>query len=776
MNIPIKIAVGTDSEVLDMFKDEGISIKTMVKDMSDPKKLFTDFSRTFTVPASKKNNRIFKHYYNIDITNGLDTRELVPAKILMANTTYKVGNIRVESSKMQYGIAENYKVTFIGKLSELSRQIGQDKLSILDFSNLDLPDYDFVTQLTSLTKRDLMFPLSSRSDRYLADSVTKSLGIEGATNILYSGNGSLEDYGVREKDIVGALSVGAIIDKIESRYGFNFTGVLNDAGYVRDLYLWLHQTAKQRQGERYTAFLSSLAVDTASGTGTASQGFLNTSTGIVFFPYFALPDYDGTQNKWELRVSGTFSGNCTIKLRKNSQVVRTVDVSNTSTESFNLELSMVGDRFDVEVESDSNETVAIRISTTQYYLYEYETGGNGQWGGGATTHYQWRYESFSAYNGQVILGTSQTYAVGRNLPTMTIMDFLSSIFKMFNIVAEVDEDLNISTKHFDHYMSQGSRLKDLSEYVDVSNYNISRPNVYSSLNMGFEEPKLALEQGYASVNGRNYGEISYSLTGANGVRLSGGAYDLKVKNQRTPLEPLIDLSDDSDVNICYTQFSDLKGSEQSIKPMFTYISKQHDSSRDIAIYDPTVPATIGRNNFSQPCNIYTPSQLPPSEMSMELGLFFGEELNEYDVNTTQAGLGLWSNFYRGTTALMFDEDKRRVKLNSYMPQSVLIDLQPSDNIEINNHFYNINSLETNYLTGKTKLDLTLVGRARLIYFEPRNLKVTNNHATKTLYFTYVDYNTGLIARGFELAGNDGTYPVVGKVTSFNHNEFTDEVV
>ena len=770
MNIPIKIVVGTD-EVLDMFKDEGISIKTMVKDMSDPKKLFTDFSRTFTVPASKKNNKIFKHYYNIDITNGLDTRELIPAKILMANTTYKVGNIRVESAKMQYGVAENYKITFIGKLSELSRQIGQDKLGVLDFSSLDITEYDFIDELTDTTTRDLMFPISSRSDRFLADSVTKSLGIEGATNIAYSGNGSFSDYGIRERDVVGALSVGAIIDKIESRYGFNFTGVLNDAGYVRDLYLWLHQTEKQRQGERYSALSQSLAP-----TATPSQGFVNSGTGLVFNPYPQLPNYDGTQKKWIINVKGIFSGNCVVKLRRNSEVVRTIDVSGEYTPNFNVNIGNLYDRFDVEVESDSSETVAISIIVTQLYLYEYEVP-NGTFGGGApTTYTQWREQNIREYTGQVVLGTSQTYTVGRSMPTMTIMEFLSSLFKMFNIVAEVDEDLNISTKHFDHYMSQGSRLKDLSKYVDVSSYNVSRPNVYSSLNMGFEEPKLALEQGYASVNGRNYGEINYSLTGANGVRLSGGAYDLKIKNQRAPLEPLIDLVDDSAFNVCYTQFSDLKGSEQSIKPMFTYITRVVDASRSIAVYNALTGTVQGKFTFSQPCNTNQVYQNAPSPLAMVLGLYFGEELNEFNTNETQTGLGLWSNFYRGTTALMFDEDKRRVKYKAYMPQSVLIDLKPSDNIEINNHFYNINSFETNYLSGQTKLDLTLVGRARLREFEPVDLKITNNHATDNLYFTYINYTTGLIARGNVPDGQNATYNVVGRVTSFSHSEFDEEVV
>lgn len=76
-----------EAPILDMFGDEGVSIKRMVKDLSDPKKLFTDYSRSFRVPASKKNNLIFQHYYNVEIQSGLDTRELLPCRLLLNNTT-----------------------------------------------------------------------------------------------------------------------------------------------------------------------------------------------------------------------------------------------------------------------------------------------------------------------------------------------------------------------------------------------------------------------------------------------------------------------------------------------------------------------------------------------------------------------------------------------------------------------------------------------------------------------------------------------------------------
>jgi hypothetical protein len=55
----------------------------------------------------------------------------------MNNSVYKVGNVRIDGARVRGGLAIHYKVTFIGKLSELSRQIGKDKINELDFTSLD---------------------------------------------------------------------------------------------------------------------------------------------------------------------------------------------------------------------------------------------------------------------------------------------------------------------------------------------------------------------------------------------------------------------------------------------------------------------------------------------------------------------------------------------------------------------------------------------------------------------------------------------------------------
>jgi len=55
---------------MDMFKDESITLNESIKQIQEIDKVFLAYSQTFNLPASKTNNKIFKHYYKFDIVNG----------------------------------------------------------------------------------------------------------------------------------------------------------------------------------------------------------------------------------------------------------------------------------------------------------------------------------------------------------------------------------------------------------------------------------------------------------------------------------------------------------------------------------------------------------------------------------------------------------------------------------------------------------------------------------------------------------------------------------
>ena len=734
--------------VLDMFGDESVSIKSMVKDLGDPKKLFTEFSRSFTLPASKKNNRIFRHYYSIDITNGLDSRELIPARILMNNTTYKIGNILVESVRMNKGVPSHYKVKFIGKLSELSRKIGQDKLTNLNFLNYNDNNFDPKASVSSFTLGDIVFPLASRNNRYIINTNVSNTQIENATNIAYVNNTVTDGYGVSEQNIIGAMKVGVILERIEAQYGLNFTNAFTNS-YITDLYLWLHKPDKSRDGESTSVSASNLAWST---------GYSNASTDNKVLVYSDRIEPVGNSamrsEEWRIRVKGTWTGDVVIKLLVNGVVYKVSDVSGEWTDAHKLGLNIGASIYTIEAESSSSSTVNVTFEIQKVYL--------GQGGVVISS------DTPNFGEAQILIGSAGRYMISDHIPNMKVMDFLSSLFKMFNIVAEIDSDLNVSCRHYDDFMSRG-QLKDVSQYINVDQYNISRPNLFGSIKMEFATPKVALEIGYEKVNGRQYGEIAYELVGDTGVRLSGEEYKLKIENQRVPIEPLNDLYDQSSTSIVYTQFSDLKAAEQSVKPMFSYMISTANGM-DLAYNDAVTVTPF--DDYIQPSNVYTNNGMYPDYNNSILGLYFGEELNEYSPTSSFNGLGLFNNFYKGTVAMMFDEDKRSVKFDSFLPLGVVIDLKLSDTLSINNNYYNINSIETNYLTGKSKLDLTLVGRSKLQWFNGSIKAIKNVHATDDLFITYLNAGGGISSYTIS-TGATYTTSYIGTLVGHSHNSYTE---
>ena len=120
---------------LDFFKDESVSITQTIQDVKDIKKVFTEFTKTFTIPASKKNNKVFKHYYNFDIDGGFDARIKVDATLELNNLPFKNGKVKLEGVDLRNRRPYAYRITFYGNTVNLKDLIGEDKLGELPLSN-----------------------------------------------------------------------------------------------------------------------------------------------------------------------------------------------------------------------------------------------------------------------------------------------------------------------------------------------------------------------------------------------------------------------------------------------------------------------------------------------------------------------------------------------------------------------------------------------------------------------------------------------------------------
>ena len=241
----LQLYIGTDR--IDLFKDESVSFNQTIQNVRDIAKIFTEFTKTFTLPASQINNKIFKHYYNFDITSntnftvsGFDARNKVSGRIELNTIPFKTGFIKLEGVELQNNKPYAYKITFFGNTVNLKDTLGERELSTLNFAQYNLPyDYTNIDSKLQGTLGTIIAPLITHTQRLIYSTASGSVA---AGNLYY--NNATDANGVLFSDLKYALRLYDIILAIESEFptidfSTDFFSTSNPTFY--NLYLWLHR-------------------------------------------------------------------------------------------------------------------------------------------------------------------------------------------------------------------------------------------------------------------------------------------------------------------------------------------------------------------------------------------------------------------------------------------------------------------------------------------------------------------------------------------------------
>ena len=190
---------------VDLMEEELITLTQVIQDVRDIDKVFTDYSRTFNLPASKTNNKIFKWWYNPDV-EGFDNQIMCNARIELNHFAFKDGKIRLEEVVLKKGEPSIYKVTFFGNTLSLTDLIGEDELDNLvwlENFNHDHTDANILTGLQtgfsptvdSVTYTNaVIYPLISQNQQYSYNStgfdtlITSGSATTSASNKLTDSN------------------------------------------------------------------------------------------------------------------------------------------------------------------------------------------------------------------------------------------------------------------------------------------------------------------------------------------------------------------------------------------------------------------------------------------------------------------------------------------------------------------------------------------------------------------------------------------------------------
>ena len=309
-----------ENEQVDVFQDGSINIQSSIKDVKDPAKIFTDFSKNFTLPATDRNNKVFKHYYNFSI-DGFDASVSKESRIEINSRVFRNGFVMLEGVDLKHNRPSTYRVTFYGNLRFLKKErLDNTKLSELNF----LKDfflnyqatgtdsiYEYLTSSKNITDQTgtthtqpLVVPLITHTERSYYDSDTVYYGALEDGNLYYNASNyplNSKRNGISWDQLKPAIRIDIIIKAIEKllsegsetvSFSTDFFNTTNLDYY--NLYMWLHQkegkiVSREEEG-KVTTLIDKFAVGTVVSNITAGTGagftaqFINSSgigTGTV---------------------------------------------------------------------------------------------------------------------------------------------------------------------------------------------------------------------------------------------------------------------------------------------------------------------------------------------------------------------------------------------------------------------------------------------------------------------------------------------------------------
>jgi len=703
----VKIYIG--ESLLDTFPNENIELTSAVSSISDITKNLTDFTRSFTVPASDNNNKLFKHYYNANIDNTFDARTKVTGRIELDGMPFRYGKYRLEKVSVKQGKPYAYTIQFWGNTINLKDDLKNDELSVLDLSAYD-HEYNSANVKTglqtSLFGGDIVYTMFAKKQYYYnADGADDTL-TPTLANIAYDNGGNA---GVLWNDLKPSIKLLPIIEAIETKYNLTFSRDFFGREEFTNIYFWLNSNAEKSisGGNKIVEF------------NAGDSDFINFATNIGTYVVFRNPANFWNYKSFQLRPTitpdvgfenveykfktylrqygaGVDTGFVLVRQEEKTgvNVMQNLffdTIFNSYTFQVYYEIETI-EAFSYDISLKQTETIQTSFSTGLSNIYT--TTGN-----------------------DLISGEVQ---IKNQLPKIKTIDFLKGLFQMFKLIVIAQDNGIIYVNSINDYYAEG-KLINLTDYVDSDNYEVERGKLLNPIVFNFQEPQTLLNTQFEANTGQAYGDEELILEDSDGVQLDGESFEVKLPFEQIVYERLIDLNDGLQTNIMYAGVFDETIEGVNPKPHLHYVYNSNLDTKTISFIN-----DVGSKEEVTIANIPTHSL---GFDNPDFSLIWGNEFNEWDGNIITNTL--YSNYYEDYITSVFNIKKRSFKFKGILPLRFQLTLGLNDVIQIRNNYYRIDNYTFNLLTKETSFNLVNSFDNTLNGFVANRTTITTDYTAKT---------------------------------------------
>lgn len=652
----INIYIG--EQKLDLYSDENINLKSAIADVSDISKNTTEYTKTFTVPASDVNNSIFRHYYDFNIDNGFDARTKQGGRIELDGIPFKTGKFRLNKVSIKSGNPVSYSVNFWGELISFKDLLGDDKLTSLDLSAHDHTyNSDTVKGLfASPSDYDLVYALFSKKQLYFQSNGSDFQG----TNIAFS-----QGDGVAWNELKPSLRLFSIIEAIEFRYDITFSRHFLSRSEFTRLYMLLDNSDQNIITEFQVNFDNSGDINTSPSTIDLTDNFyVNGYNSRVVVTITPSAGFEGINYDVSRKLNGSNWGTFTNQTGVNSFDFRTDLDTNEHTffisvsEDFKFTFKI--DVLDLVIPSSSNYTGDFSATMTE----------------------------------QIITAGVKTSTL---MPDLKIIDFIRGLSQMFKWVIQPQDDGTIYINDINSYYAEGQVI-DITRYVDNAEVEISRGEILNPINFNYKEPETILQKQFNKNNDVYFGDLELELTDkedGTGDALDGKEFKIELPFEQILYSLLSDQATGVATQIVYAPTFDEGLNPLVVKPHIHYI--------DTPYVNPTRVGFINDLGVTESLNIFikTPSYAIANNTHSTV---WGNEQDPYTNDIIENTL--YSNYYAQYISSIFNPKRRdsKYKVKDF-PLRLLMQLSLNDVVQIRDNYYRIDSYDLNLINGDIAFNL-----------------------------------------------------------------------
>jgi hypothetical protein len=633
---------------IELFDDEKISVTSSVQDIADVSKAKTDFTQSFTIPASPTNNEIFKHWYESSIDGGFDHRVKYNGYIEIDTRTFRDGAFALNDVKYKNGMLDAYSIVFYGKAKNIKDILKEDKLANLDFSALNhtFTSAEVISRITSPTL-GVAYPLFAHDRIYNYNT--------GGSNDITINAGS-----IKWNSLFPAIPLSEILSRISTEYDLNFTGAFLD--YPQFTKLWMLFKNAESFSQKLTPLrvnftAKSSAAFTELDLATDEVGLLVRS-GVSNYRYMGIAVTTASTQPYD------------ILIYKNGVLDNSFVgvVGNSGTRGFfsgPITTQNRNDKYSISISSQSG----FSFTTTLVYNIGIGTGSIG-------------YTATSP--SQTI---ASTIDIGGYAPDLKLIDLITGLIKMFNLVIIPQDETTYELIPLELYYNDG-RYNDISANVITDEIDLKKTSMYKNINFKYQSSENILNTKFNDLflSTRNfaYGDLAYEQI--DSLESSTFSVELPFENA------MYERKSNSDFQTITFKKIDL--ANYLPKPLLMYDNGVQAVTPNIKI-DLLTGSFSNITQYRRFSNDYSNGTI--------LTLNWGEEISTWFLSNVSNGL--YKRHYENYLGNIFNIKSRLVIVKCYFNPVQLIDIKLNDRIIIRDKKYTINKLTTDLTSGETTLEL-----------------------------------------------------------------------